>query len=173
MVWAVAGWLLIPFLAKAGPEKAAQMRRRVASGITTTFASSFTGVVSLTEALDPSALATYGRLSTGQKHLLTPQQVSPRRTAAIDDGGCGGSDDPRARASSLAGGSCGATRSSRRCRCSRGHWPFAVQPLQARPVVPVNRPTGPRSTIPQRKRPIMPPITTPIWRHSASTRSTT
>src|SRR5262249_27682068 len=38
MAWGVGGWLLTPFLIKVGPEKVAAMRRRVAAGLTTTFA---------------------------------------------------------------------------------------------------------------------------------------
>jgi NADPH:quinone reductase len=70
--WGVGGWLLTPFLRKAGPATIAAMRERVAAGITTTFASSYAGRLSLAEALQPSAVAAYGRMGTGSKYLIVP-----------------------------------------------------------------------------------------------------
>ncbi|HEV2240514.1 MAG TPA: hypothetical protein VGR98_05670 [Streptosporangiaceae bacterium] len=72
MAWGVGGWLLTPFLIKAGPEKVAAMRQRVAAGLTTTFASHFTDEVSLAGALRLDAIAVYGRQATGQKYLIRP-----------------------------------------------------------------------------------------------------
>jgi NADPH:quinone reductase len=71
--WSLGGWLLTPFLMKAGAEKVASMREQVAAGIKTTFASHFTDRVSLAGALDPAAIAIYGRRATGQKYLIEPQ----------------------------------------------------------------------------------------------------
>ena len=71
--WNVGGWLLTPFLMKAGAAKVASMRQQVAAGIKTTFASHFTDRVSLAGALDPAAIAIYGRRATGQKYLIEPQ----------------------------------------------------------------------------------------------------
>jgi NADPH:quinone reductase-like Zn-dependent oxidoreductase len=71
--WGVGGWLLTPFLMKVGAAKIATMREQVTAGITTTFASRFTDRVSLAGALDPAAIATYGRRATGQKYLIEPQ----------------------------------------------------------------------------------------------------
>jgi NADPH2:quinone reductase len=71
--WSLGGWLLTPFLMKAGAAKVAMMRERVAAGIKTTFASNFTDRVSLAGALDPAAIAVYGRQATGQKYLVEPQ----------------------------------------------------------------------------------------------------
>ena len=73
MAWGVGGWLLTPFLRKAGPTKVAAMRARVAAGLTTTFASSYEGRLSLAEALQVDAIAAYARLGTGRKYLITPQ----------------------------------------------------------------------------------------------------
>jgi len=70
--WGVGGWLLIPFLAKAGPEEAERLRRRVAAEITSTFASSYTARVSLAEALSLDAIAAYAQQATGEKYLVTP-----------------------------------------------------------------------------------------------------
>ncbi len=72
MAWGVGGWLLTPFLQKAGPEKVAAMRQRVAAGLGTTFACQFTDQVSLAGALRLDAIAAYGRQATGQKYLITP-----------------------------------------------------------------------------------------------------
>jgi len=58
---------------KAGAAKVASMRQQVAAGIKTTFASHFTHRVSLADALDPAAIAIYGRRATGQKYLIEPQ----------------------------------------------------------------------------------------------------
>jgi NADPH:quinone reductase len=70
--WGVGGWLLTPFLQKAGAEKVAAMRQRVAAALTTTFASSFTDEVSLAGALQLDAIALYARQATGKKYLITP-----------------------------------------------------------------------------------------------------
>ncbi len=72
LAWGVGGWLLTPFLGKVGPEKVAALRQRVAAGLMTTFASRYTGEVSLAGALGLDAIAVYGRHATGQKYLITP-----------------------------------------------------------------------------------------------------
>jgi NADPH:quinone reductase-like Zn-dependent oxidoreductase len=72
MAWGVGGWLLTNFLRQAGPGKLAELRGRVAADLTTTFASRYTGEVSLAGALDPGAIAAYGRRATGQKYLILP-----------------------------------------------------------------------------------------------------
>jgi NADPH:quinone reductase-like Zn-dependent oxidoreductase len=72
MAWGVGGWLLTNFLQKAGLDTATRMRQRVAARLTTTFASSYTGAVDLAGALDPTAVAVYGRQATGQKYLILP-----------------------------------------------------------------------------------------------------
>ena len=70
--WSVGGWLLFPFLQKAGPEAAARMRKRVVDELTTTFASHYTRTISLAEALDPEILRAYERKATGEKYLIDP-----------------------------------------------------------------------------------------------------
>jgi NADPH:quinone reductase len=72
MAWGVGGWLLPYFLQRVGHERAQQLRERVASEIRTTFASSYTAVVSLEEALTLDAIATYGKQATGEKYLINP-----------------------------------------------------------------------------------------------------
>ncbi len=72
--WGVGGWLLTPFLQKLGAEGVGRLRRRVAEGIRTTFASSYTSEVSLAGALDLDVLADYGRQATGSKYLIRPSR---------------------------------------------------------------------------------------------------
>ena len=72
MAWGVGGWLLTSFLQRAGPEKMATMQRRVAEGITTTFASHFDVSVSLAQALQLDAVGVYSRQATGKKYLIDP-----------------------------------------------------------------------------------------------------
>lgn len=74
MAWSVGGWLLPYFLERVGPERAQQLRERVAAEITTTFASSYTATVSLEEALTAEAVSTYGRQATGEKYLVDPSR---------------------------------------------------------------------------------------------------
>jgi NADPH:quinone reductase-like Zn-dependent oxidoreductase len=72
MAWGVGGWLLTPFLQKIGAEDVARLMRRVAKGLRTTFASSYTAEVSLAGALQIAAIADYGRQATGSKYLIKP-----------------------------------------------------------------------------------------------------
>lgn len=70
--WSISGWLLTPFLNKAGTEAAERLRQRVASELTTTFASHYTRVIGLSEALQPDILRAYERKATGEKFLIDP-----------------------------------------------------------------------------------------------------
>jgi hypothetical protein len=74
MAWSVGGWLLFPFLQKAGQEVAMRLRQRVADELTTTFASHYTATISLAEALRPEILMAYQRKSTGEKYLIDPSR---------------------------------------------------------------------------------------------------
>jgi NADPH:quinone reductase len=71
--WSLGGFLLTPFLQKAGIEKIIQMRSKVAAEIKTTFASHYTKEVSLAQALSLEAIAVYGKQATGEKYLIKPQ----------------------------------------------------------------------------------------------------
>jgi NADPH:quinone reductase len=73
MAWGLGGWLLTPFLQKAGAETVQRLRERVAAELKTTFASSYARSISLREALEPEAIAEYGKQATGAKYLITPQ----------------------------------------------------------------------------------------------------
>jgi NADPH:quinone reductase-like Zn-dependent oxidoreductase len=74
MAWGVGGWLLFPFLMKIGPVDGKRLRERVVNELKTTFASHYTKVVSLQEALDPSSIAVYGKRATGEKFLINPNK---------------------------------------------------------------------------------------------------
>jgi NADPH:quinone reductase-like Zn-dependent oxidoreductase len=76
MAWGIGGWLLFPFLQKIGPAEAQKLRQRVAAEITTTFASRYTQVVSLPEALQLEAIAAYAKRATGEKYLIAPHKGS-------------------------------------------------------------------------------------------------
>jgi NADPH:quinone reductase-like Zn-dependent oxidoreductase len=68
----ISGWLLFPFLQKAGEQVATRLRRRVIDELTTTFASKYTRVIGLAEALEPDVLRAYDRKATGEKFLIDP-----------------------------------------------------------------------------------------------------
>jgi NADPH:quinone reductase-like Zn-dependent oxidoreductase len=75
MAWGVGGWLLFPFLQKIGPADGAKLRQRVASELKTTFASHYTKVVSLPEALSLENIAIYNKRATGEKFLINPNKA--------------------------------------------------------------------------------------------------
>ena len=74
MAWGIGGWLILPFLQKIGPEGLERMRRRVATGLKTTFASSYTNEVSLAGALQLEAISVYAGAATGSKYLIHPNE---------------------------------------------------------------------------------------------------
>jgi NADPH:quinone reductase-like Zn-dependent oxidoreductase len=74
MAWGVGGWLLFPFLMKIGQADGAKLRARVIAELKTTFASHYTQVVSLQEALQLSNIAIYGKRATGEKFLINPNK---------------------------------------------------------------------------------------------------
>jgi NADPH:quinone reductase-like Zn-dependent oxidoreductase len=74
MAWGVGGWLLTPFLQKIGRPEQTRLRERVVKGLKTTFASHYTRVVSLPEALDLKNIAAYGKRATGEKFLINPNK---------------------------------------------------------------------------------------------------
>ncbi|HTP78379.1 MAG TPA: zinc-binding dehydrogenase [Rhizomicrobium sp.] len=74
MAWGVGGWLLTPFLQKIGGAEAMKLRERVAAELKTTFASHYTKVISLREALQIPVIAAYNRRATGEKYLIDPQK---------------------------------------------------------------------------------------------------
>ncbi|MEO8360248.1 MAG: zinc-binding dehydrogenase [Vicinamibacteria bacterium] len=75
MSWGMAGWLLTPFLQKVGPDVTLSLKQRVAAELKTTFASHYSGEVSLAGALQPEAIAAYSKRATGEKYLINPSKA--------------------------------------------------------------------------------------------------
>ncbi len=72
MSWSLGGWLLTPFLMKAGQAKNDELRKRVADEINTTFKSEYGMRLSLAAAVDPEQVKRYAKMATGDKALITP-----------------------------------------------------------------------------------------------------
>jgi hypothetical protein len=70
--WDLAGWLLTPFMTRAGTETVGRLRQRVLRDLTTTFASHYKARVSLEGMLTREAVAEYNARRTGEKYLVTP-----------------------------------------------------------------------------------------------------
>ena len=70
--WGLGGWLLTPFIGKIGQERFAQLRRKVADEIETTFYSNYTKSISLEEALYEENILSYTKQATGEKYLIKP-----------------------------------------------------------------------------------------------------
>ena len=75
LIWGIGGWLLTPFLMKISAADRQRLRERVAAELKTTFASHYTKVVSLSEALDLANLAEYAKRATGEKFLINPHKA--------------------------------------------------------------------------------------------------
>ena len=75
MAWGVGGWLLFSFLQKIGAAEAQKLRERVVAELKTTFASHYTQVVSLQEALQLQNIAAYSKRATGEKYLINPNKA--------------------------------------------------------------------------------------------------
>jgi len=74
MAWGIGGWLVFHHLQRIGAEASQKLVARVTREIKTTFASSFTKDISLTEALDPDVIRGYQRKATGEKFLIVPSK---------------------------------------------------------------------------------------------------
>ncbi len=70
--WSISGFLLTPFMAKAGGEVVERMRARVAKELHTTFKSHYSHEISLTEALTLDVFHAYNAKRTGEKYLIRP-----------------------------------------------------------------------------------------------------
>ncbi|MQA28397.1 MAG: NADH oxidase [Luteitalea sp.] len=81
MAWGMGGWLLFPFLEDIGPAATQKLRERVVAELKTTFLSHYSRTVSLAEALQPDAIAAYGRRATGEKYLINPNKGYAGRDA--------------------------------------------------------------------------------------------
>ena len=76
-VWSVSGWLLTPFMKRAGADVVSRMQKRVLDEIDTTFVSHYSSRISLPEAITVDAVNDYGARKTGQKTLLKVAESSP------------------------------------------------------------------------------------------------
>ena len=72
LTWSLSGFLLTPFLQKAGMETNLRLRGRVVDELTTTFKSHYSHEISLVEALDLDVIAGYNAKRTGEKYLIRP-----------------------------------------------------------------------------------------------------
>ncbi|MFM5924424.1 MAG: zinc-binding dehydrogenase [Novosphingobium sp.] len=72
LTWDLAGWLLTPFMMKAGMEIVGRMRMRVMKDLTTTFASHYSMRGSLEDMLTKEAVSVYNARRTGEKYLVVP-----------------------------------------------------------------------------------------------------
>jgi NADPH:quinone reductase len=70
--WAISGFLLTPFMQKAGGETVGRMRKRVVDELTTTFSSHYSHRIKLEQALDVDTLKAYDAKRTGEKYLILP-----------------------------------------------------------------------------------------------------
>ena len=73
--WSVGGWLLTPFLRKAGAQTVARLKQRVSDELTTTFASRYAATITLADMLRPETIAQIHRKATGRKYLLAPDRM--------------------------------------------------------------------------------------------------
>ena len=72
LTWDLSGWLLTPFMMKAGMEVVARMRARVMKDLTTTFPSHYKARVDLDGMLTKEAVSEYNARRTGEKYLVVP-----------------------------------------------------------------------------------------------------
>ncbi len=72
LTWSLSGFLLTPFLQKAGMETNLRLRARVVHELTTTFKSHYSHEISLTEALSLDVAHAYNAKRTGEKYLIRP-----------------------------------------------------------------------------------------------------
>lgn len=70
--WSLSGFLLTPFLQKAGMEVVGRMRKRVVDELTTTFKSHYSHEISLVDALNLDITNAYNAKRTGEKYLIRP-----------------------------------------------------------------------------------------------------
>lgn len=70
--WSLGGFLLTPFLMKAGAETAQRLRARVVAELTTTFKSHYSHEVTLEQALNLDVITGYNAKRTGEKYLICP-----------------------------------------------------------------------------------------------------
>src|SRR3546814_20513232 len=73
--WGAAGWIIFSFLRSIGRDGLDRLTQRMLSELTTTFASHYTRVIGLREALQPDILQAYQRKATGEKYRSEERRV--------------------------------------------------------------------------------------------------
>ena len=74
--WGIGGWLLTPFLGSLDRTHSTGCAHALPAGLKTTFASSYTGEVSLAGLLDPLVLSRTMKQATGEKYLVVPNPAA-------------------------------------------------------------------------------------------------
>ena len=74
MLWGIGRYQLGSFLQTLDSDAVEKMRQKIASEITSTFASSYSKEVSLQEALAIEAISAYQKCATGEKYLINPSR---------------------------------------------------------------------------------------------------
>lgn len=73
-LWGVGRYQLGSFMQKIDADATEKLRQKIASEITSTFASSYAKEVSLQEALTVEAISIYHKCATGEKYLINPSR---------------------------------------------------------------------------------------------------
>lgn len=72
--WNMGGWIVFQFLQDIGRDGVERLNRRMVGELRTTFATSYSRVIGLAEALQPDVLRAYERKATGEKFLIDPSR---------------------------------------------------------------------------------------------------
>jgi NADPH:quinone reductase-like Zn-dependent oxidoreductase len=72
MRWSISGYLLHYFIDRVGQAGMQPLIGRILQGLDSTFKSNYAGELSLAEAVDPTNIAKYRRMKTGEKYLIRP-----------------------------------------------------------------------------------------------------
>ncbi|MEW9856547.1 zinc-binding dehydrogenase [Novosphingobium sp. M1R2S20] len=71
LLWSLEGWSMPPILERAGEGRTADLRRRIAEGLSTTFTTAFGSEITLPQMLDPAVVQRFARHETAGKFLVT------------------------------------------------------------------------------------------------------
>lgn len=70
--WSVSRFLVLNALQKFGSETTLALKNRIAAELSTTFASSYKGTISLEDVIKPEFIKEFARKATGNKFLVNP-----------------------------------------------------------------------------------------------------
>jgi NADPH2:quinone reductase len=74
MAWSIGGWLIFDKLKRMSPETFTGMKARISSELETTFATEFTGELSMTEMMIAENIRSFVQRKTRAKWLINPQR---------------------------------------------------------------------------------------------------